>query len=453
MPESPELLLRFLNREKAARKQAERLLEERSRELYEANTELEAAATCLRDEAERTRAIFDTAAEAIIIFSNDGIVESINPAGLRMFGLENNDVCVPPIWQLIPLEQNATTGKHFLDAIDAMLHNHRDVFGCKPDGLRFPIDLVISKFTHSGKQQYTAIARDLSGRRSLESQLAHAQKMESVGQLAAGIAHEINTPIQYVGDNTRFLQSSFADIQAILSTIAKAQSREKELKADELLEALFSAMEEADMEFLLEEIPLAIEQTLDGADNVARIVKAMKEFSHPGSEETQEIDLNKALQSTLTVSKNEWKYCAQLKTDFEEDLPPILCMPGELNQAFLNLIVNAGHAITDSGKEGLLHVSTQREGDAVEIRITDSGCGIPESAKPRIFDPFFTTKAVGRGTGQGLAVVHSVVVEKHGGEISFDSKEGQGTTFIIKLPLNGQPTNSRQEPNVACSRT
>lgn len=436
MPESPELLERFLKREKAARKEAERLLEVRSRELYETNLELEAAAASLRDEAERTRAIFDTAAEAIIIFGQDGAIESINPAGKRMFLVENNDVERLKIWNLIAIDSADQKGDRFVQSIREALREQTELFGTKlDDGLPFPIDLVVSEFTHSGRQVFTAIARDLTRRRSLEAQLAHAQKMESVGQLAAGIAHEINTPIQYVGDNTRFLQSSFEDIHSVLSKISDAQSADTPPKADALVQNLFAAMEDADMEFLIEEIPQAIEQTLDGADNVARIVKAMKEFSHPGSEETQEIDLNKALDSTLTVSKNEWKYCSKLETDFDPNLPPVPCMPGELNQAFLNLIVNAGHAITDSGKEGRLRVSTRVEGETVVVRISDTGCGIPVHARHRIFDPFFTTKAVGRGTGQGLAVVHNVVVEKHGGEINFESEIGKGTTFIIRLPI------------------
>jgi len=450
MSESPELLERFLKREKAARKEAERLLEVRSRELYEANLELEAAASSLRDEAERTRAIFDTAAEAIIIFGQDGTIESINPAGKRMFLVENNDVEQLAIWDLIALENVELKGEQFAKAIRQALRNQAELFGIKLDGgLRFPIDLVVSEFTHSGRQAFTAIARDLTRRRALEAQLAHAQKMESVGQLAAGIAHEINTPIQYVGDNTRFLQSSFEDIHSVLAKISDAQSADTPPKPDDLVQNLFTAMEDADMEFLIEEIPQAIEQTLDGADNVARIVKAMKEFSHPGSEETQEIDLNKALDSTLTVSKNEWKYCSKLETDFDPNLPPVPCMPGELNQAFLNLIVNAGHAITDSGEEGRLRVSTRLEDDNVVVRIADTGCGIPEQARNRIFDPFFTTKAVGRGTGQGLAVVHSVVVEKHGGEISFESEVGKGTTFIIKLPLKAADVGRTEEFELA----
>jgi signal transduction histidine kinase len=183
---------------------------------------------------------------------------------------------------------------------------------------------------------------------------------------------------------------------------------------------------------------------------VAKIVQAMKDFSHPGTETKVPFDLNRAIESTLTVCRNEWKYVAELETDFDPSLPPVSCLPGEFNQVILNIVVNAAHAIADKteGKsKGVISISTRSQDDKVEIRIRDSGTGIPEKARGRIFDPFFTTKEVGKGTGQGLAIARSVIVDKHQGEIFFETEVGQGTTFVLRLPLveskNGQPVGQK----------
>jgi signal transduction histidine kinase len=204
--------------------------------------------------------------------------------------------------------------------------------------------------------------------------------------------------------------------------------------------AVEAAIEQIDLAFLFDEIPKTITQSMDGINRVGAIVRAMKEFSHPGTEEKAQVDINQALENTLTVSRNEWKYIAEVKTDFAPDLPLPFCLPGEINQVFLNIIVNAAHAIsdvTDGGKKGLgrIGVSTQVRDNSLEIRITDTGGGIPETVQHRIFDPFFTTKKIGKGTGQGLAIARNVVVDKHQGKLRFETEEGKGTTFIIQLPL------------------
>ena len=203
------------------------------------------------------------------------------------------------------------------------------------------------------------------------------------------------------------------------------------------------------MEYLIEEIPKAIAQSLEGVGRVANIVRSMKEFSHPGTDEMQPVDLNKALECTLTVCRNEWKYVADVVTDLDPHLPPVHCMPGACNQVFLNLIINAAHAIADkqgndSTKKGTITVSTRTDGDWVEVRVADTGTGIAEEHRTKVFDPFFTTKKVGRGTGQGLAIAHSVLVDKHGGTLSFDTEVGRGTTFIVRLPQRAGGTPSER---------
>ena len=282
---------------------------------------------------------------------------------------------------------------------------------------------------------------DITKLKVLELQLLNAQKLESIGQLAAGIAHEINTPIQYVGDNIQFFEDAFNDIESILKEHKELIGRIKE-KQDpgELVESIEKLEKDVDLEFLIEELPKALEQSKEGVRRTSKIVKSMKDFSHPGSENQVLSDVNKALEVTTSVSRNEWKYVATLETDFAEDLPLIPLFPDEFNQTILNLIVNASHAIGDkvgdgSTGQGVIKVSTALKGDFVEVRVQDSGMGIPESAQAKIFDPFFTTKEVGKGTGQGLAISHSVIVEQHHGRISFETKAGEGTTFIIELPV------------------
>ena len=306
------------------------------------------------------------------------------------------------------------------------------------------------------------VGTDITERRTLEAQLVQAQKLESIGQLAAGIAHEINTPTQFVGDNNRFLQDAFADIEKLLEGYARvAEAARAGTVPQELLARVEEIAQEIDLAYLRAEIPKAIGQSLDGVDRVARIVRAMKEFSHPGSQEKQETDLNKAIETTITVARNEWKYVAEMVTDFDPALPPVPCLAGEFNQVVLNLITNAAHAIAavvkDGAKEkGRITIRTRRDGDWAEVRVSDTGTGIPEAVRPRVFDPFFTTKGVGKGTGQGLAIARSVVVKKHGGTIDFETEMGKGTTFIIRLPITPQagqapePDRDHEEAHSVC---
>ncbi len=283
---------------------------------------------------------------------------------------------------------------------------------------------------------------DITEKNMIEQELRQAQKIEAIGQLAAGITHEINTPIQYVGDNLSFLKQSFGDILQVLTAyhqlFAMVQAGVA-VPADKK-QAVVAAIDAADLEYLLEEIPKTIAQGLEGVGRVAKIVRAMKEFSHPGSDEKTFINLNELLESTLTISRNQWKYVAKLETDLQPDLPLVACLPGKINQVLLNLIVNAAHAIGELNREGqgglgTITITTRQVGKAVQVRVSDTGGGVPEAIKERIFDPFFTTKARGKGTGQGLAISRRVVVDKHQGLLSFQSEPGKGTTFIIELPL------------------
>ncbi len=304
--------------------------------------------------------------------------------------------------------------------------------------------IVTTPIINEDGQVYAAVGlyEDVTERLMIERDLHQAQKLEAVGQLAAGIAHEINTPIQYVGDNLSFLKDSFTDIYNILGGYDKIWQavKDKDVISQNLQEQLEADIEEADLKYLTEEVPLTIDQSLDGVRRVDKIVRAMKDFSHPGEEEKTPTDLNKIIETALTVCRNEWKYVAEIETNLASDLSAVPCYPGDISQVFLNLIVNAAHAIgeeTDNGNNGLgkITISTQADDENATVRITDTGGGIPEEIQGRVFNPFFTTKKRGKGTGQGLAIAHRVVVNKHEGHLSFDSKKNGGTTFFIQLPL------------------
>ena len=289
------------------------------------------------------------------------------------------------------------------------------------------------------------LRREIIERKLLERELAHAQKMEAVGHMASGIAHEINTPIQYVGNNTQFLKDGFAELDKLPNAVEELLQAVKEnTVTDKLIAEVENTIRASEIEYFRDEIPRAIDQSIEGIGRVAGIVRAMREFSHPDGRKKEPVDLNHAIENTLPFSRNEWKYVAEVVTDFDPELPPVLCLPGDLNQAILNVVVNAAQAIAEvvgrdgSNGKGIITICTRRVGDTAEIRIEDTGPGIPEDIRSNVFDPFFTTKEVGRGTGQGLAIVYSVVTKKHGGTITFETEPGRGTTFIIRLPIEEQ---------------
>jgi signal transduction histidine kinase len=289
------------------------------------------------------------------------------------------------------------------------------------------------------------LVQEMSERAKIEIELRHSQKLESIGRLASGIAHELNTPLQFVNDSCHFLRDAMDDLlslhlrsQAIVSAVHSGQ-----VANHEVLPALAAARETADAEYLEGEIPAAIQRATSGLERMASIVKSMKEFSHPGQDRAA-ADINRGLVNTLAIARNEYKYVAEVRTELG-DLPPVLCQLSEINQVFLNLVVNAAHAIGDRVKgtteRGEIAVRTWQDRDAVNISITDTGGGIPETIRDRIFDPFFTTKEVGRGTGQGLAIARSIVVDRHRGKLLLDTTVGVGTTFTIVLPID-EPASS-----------
>ncbi len=313
----------------------------------------------------------------------------------------------------------------------------------RKDGTSFPVEYSCSPLQSAGALPTGATVSftDITEHQTHQNQLVQSQKLESIGQLAAGIAHEINTPTQYVAHNIRFLETAFQELSVLLKHYGQLLESARTGTVDEaLVTEIDSALQEADVDYLSAEILSAVHESTEGIDRVKSIVHAMKDFSHPGGTEKSSVNLNNAIESTVTVARNEWKYVAQLRLELDPELPLVFCLPGEVNQVIVNLLVNAAHAIADrigsaTEERGEIRVVTRQDGDFVEIRVSDTGTGIPANVRDHIFDPFFTTKDVGQGTGQGLSLAHSIVVDKHGGELNFETESGVGTTFIVRLPI------------------
>jgi PAS domain S-box-containing protein len=388
-----------------------------------------------------------------------------NKAAAEQHGFRREELLGKPIRIL---RQRVGHNANYLSEVDTALRAgrtyHYEDEVTRRDGTTYWLGAAIRPiYDHTGRLTHSvAVGADITAKREetqKKQELQHrlvekmkerermvielqlAQKLESVGRLAAGIAHEINTPIQYVGDSVHFLRSACSDFTQLLDHWRHAIDSLPDSPVHSVLRLeIEESMKRHDMEFLRTEIPKAFERTFDGVERVTNIVKAMKEFAHPDAHEQSPSDLNHALRTTLLVASNEYKYVAKIHTDFS-DLPPVVCNIGELNQVFLNLIVNAAHAIRDAGKDtntGEIKISTAVAGASAVIRISDNGCGVPPENLSKLYDPFFTTKEVGRGTGQGLAISHSIVVDKHGGDISVKSDVGVGTEFTLRLPIGGR---------------
>ncbi|MFT7679139.1 MAG: PAS domain S-box-containing protein, partial [Planctomycetota bacterium] len=312
----------------------------------------------------------------------------------------------------------------------------------RQNGSAFPVEVSVAHVElEEGRDLRVAIIRDISTRVQLETELGRAQKMEAVGSLAAGIAHEINTPIQFITDNIRFLEDTCRELAPLISgteeLLIKAAHAEP---CEALAEELQAAFATADLEFLKEEVPRAIAESLSSVSRVRKIIVAMKEFSHPGEIDMTNIDLNRAIENNIAVAGNEWKYVAKVELDLEPQLPMVECISSEIGQVILSLVVNAAHAIgdanaTSANSMGVIGVCTSIDEDHAVLTISDTGTGISEEDRIKIFDPFFTTKEAGKGTGQGLSIAYNIIVQKHGGTIEVESEFGVGTRFIIRLPL------------------
>lgn len=397
------------------------------------------AQEALQQSEERARLLFATIPHPAFVFDRTTLeFLEINQAAVQQYGYSRDEFLGMKVTDIRPMEDASKVVQHILQRPAYKGYGGQWKHRTK-DGRMLDAEIHFHYLDYDGHKACLSIAQDVTERNQLEVELRQAQKLEAVGGLAAGIAHEINTPIQFVGDNLRFLSDAFKDVGTIMGKYAGLRDRAvKGESAADVVEDLVEAEKKADIGYVLDEIPKALAQSLDGVTRVATLVQAMKVFAHPEGPEKTATNINEALLSTLTVARNELKYVANVETELG-DLPLLICNVSELNQVFLNLLVNAAHAIgdvkKDSGEKGVIRVRTALENNAILISISDTGTGIPENIRGKVFDPFFTTKESGKGTGQGLAIARSVVVDRHGGTLTFTSDEGKGTTFHIRLPL------------------
>lgn len=385
-----------------------------------------------------TTALLESIPAILIGLDPDGRVVLWNAAATRNFGLIPNQTIGRLLVDLpIPWTDGSTPHSLVRTLELDKVQLTPEVPFINTEGTRRVLSVTTTPVSHGtlGKG-VLVLGTDMTEQLSLESRVRHSQKLESVGQLAAGIAHEINTPIQYVGHSIHFLREAFDDMSALLVNYKELRLCVQDIDcASQAISAIDEAEDEADLELLEEEIPGAIERAIEGVERVANIVGAMKRFAHPGAASFAPANINEAVKTTLTVANNELRYIANVNQQLGS-IPAVECDLGDINQVLLNLIVNAAHAIQEkSDEKGTITIRTRQQGERVRVEISDTGNGIPADIAENIFDPFFTTKEVGKGTGQGLAIAHAIVCEEHGGTLTFESDQGKGTTFFIELPL------------------
>jgi PAS domain S-box-containing protein len=386
------------------------------------------------------RLITQNSSDLITRHAPDGRILYVSPSVRQLLGRTPEELlgCDPA--QLLHADDAASfdVGE---DCLEPIQHRRELTFRLRHHDGRwvwFEALLSVVHDAQGGISEIQVCSRDITDRKVREAEMHQDSKLESLGRLSAGLAHEINSPIQFVGDNARFLAEAYQDLIRIVLFYRGLLDSTDPIGWDERRARMRVAEEGIEFEYLQAEIPTAVEQTLHGIDRVATIVRAMKTFSHPGHKEQVPADLNEALEATVTVTRHQVNSVADLQLELAE-LPPVKCNIADLNQVFLNLIVNAADAIAETGTPGLIGVTTAHDGDHVVITISDTGGGIPDDVRTRMFDPFFTTKEVGKGSGQGLPLVRAVIQEGHRGSLTVQSTVGVGTTFTIRLPIDGQP--------------
>jgi len=431
-----------------------RQVAERTEELKQEINERSRITSALQSSRERLRGITDSLVEGVVMVNRHGQLVFANPSAQHLLGFQDSGEVADYLLDSLMRLRTPEGDLGFEEAPwtqvlagSASLRDNDALFALA-SGETLPVAYSCVPLIDDDFGRSVIISfRDISVLKLAQHENVQSARLASIGQLAAGIAHEINTPIQYIGDNLRYVETALPKLKRGFD--AGTELAEKAAAFPELAPAAArfeAAVKEAKLARTMAEMPDAVGESLDGVAQIARIVLSMKEFSHPGVTAKTATDINHALESTLAVSRNAWKHVAEIEHDLDPDLPPVLCHAGEMNQVFLNLILNAAQAIEGSGKPtpGRITLATRRDGSWAEIRVADSGTGVPLAIRDRIFDPFFTTKAVGKGTGQGLAICRDVVVTKHGGTMGVGGGEGEGAVFIVRLPLDGgSETKSR----------
>ncbi len=402
---------------------------ERTRELSAEIASRIRVERALEESRTRLMGITSSLFEGVLLVDGFGVIVFANPSAHRWIGVDT--LLERLLDDVIQLESDdaavAFANSPFSQVIaEGITCANDDATFLTADGRRLAVAFAAAPLDETGRKRIAVISfRGIEALKEAQRETLQISRLASVGQLAAGVAHEINTPIQYVGDNLRYIQDTFSDIAACCA----------EIKAN--FPDVGPILDRHGVVEVLGEYPEAIEQALHGVSHVTHIVRSMKDFSHPGGKTKIGTDINAAIDSTITVCRNEWKHVAKLVTDLDPGMPKILCYPSDIHQVLLNLIVNAAHALgeTGDGRIGEIKVTTRLDGPWAEIRIADDGPGVPKALRDRIFDPFFTTKAVGKGTGQGLSICQDIIVKKHGGKLFLDETVAVGASFVVRLPL------------------
>jgi len=317
-----------------------------------------------------------------------------------------------------------------LDAFGREIPVHQVILAHRDERGEIDFFSTIMRDISESRQRANELQQAYEALQRTQEQLVQSEKMASIGQLAAGVAHEINNPIGYLHSNLGTLGQYVQDVLAVVETYENALGA---ITDPAQIAAVEKKKKETDFDFLLDDIPKLLAESQEGIQRVRKIVQDLKDFAHAGNnEDWQWLDLRHSLQRTLNIVHNELKYKAEVRLTFE-DIPEIRCLPGQLNQVFMNLLVNAGHAIEKAGE---VRLWVWQEDAWVWVEIADTGCGMPQEVIGRIFEPFFTTKPVGKGTGLGLSISYGIV-QKHGGRIEVESQLGKGTTFRVGLPVAG----------------
>ncbi|OQX18441.1 MAG: hypothetical protein BWK76_07515 [Desulfobulbaceae bacterium A2] len=392
------------------------------------------------------KGITDSLAEGVVVVDTEGVVVFANPAAKRLLLCREDEEVEGRLFDdilrlarpqgsislLPPMEEGNTPS--------ASCGSEDDALFVLPCARTLTVSYACTTLVdEAGRRRRIISFHDIGALKNAQREAMQSARLAGIGQLAAGIAHEINTPTQFIGDNLSFIGEALGDLsQGLVAGRALAESAAGQPDMAEAVARFNEAAPVEELDPLLDDLAAAVRETREGVGRIAQIVLSMKEFSHPGTAAKAATDINRALENTLVVSRNSWKHVAEMDCDFDPALPPVSCLAGDMNQVFLNLIINAAHAIEDSGKpsSGRIRVTTRRDGAWVEISVADTGNGVPQTIRDRIFDPFFTTKDVGQGTGQGLAICRDVVVSKHGGTITVGGEEGQGAVFIVRLPID-----------------
>ncbi|MBS1854905.1 MAG: PAS domain S-box protein [Acidobacteria bacterium] len=386
------------------------------------------------------RMIAENASDGIVTVSSGGRIEFANSAAGRIFGWRETDLIGRPFRELVPEYEERTES---IDRVHAARSRTLELGGRHRKGRDLVLEVSFSGLLEFGGEAVrTAVIRDVTERRRAEKNEAQTRKLESIGRLASGIAHEINTPIQYIGDNLAFLERAHCALDEMVSVVQRLAESEDGLgSGPDMAAELRRVRNTTQFDHFRTQARSAIREAAEGVEHVAAIVRAVNEFAHPGVADMSPVDLNRLIESAVVMSRNRWKHVAQVQLDLDPGLPGIVGAAGELGQVFLNLLMNAADAIVEAhpGQEhpnGTIVISSSLQGTWAEVRVRDSGTGIPLALHGRIFDPFFTTKDVGRGNGQGLAIAHTIVVQRHRGTIDFETAMGQGTTFVVRLPVS-----------------